>query len=385
LAGPSDNLRYGGGSSRPRADSSVAPAVVVWNCTRTCNLNCAHCYSQSDSRRFDGELTTSEAKALINDLAELGVAVLLFSGGEPLLRNDVFELGAYAAKAGLRPVLSTNGTFIDRLSAEKIKESGFAYVGVSIDGLERTHDRIRGAQGAFERALGGMRNCRDAGMRVGVRFTLSRRNVRDLGGVFNLARREEIPRICVYHLVYAGRAASLRGEDLSHREARHAMELICRRAEDFAAEKADVEVLTVDNPADGVYIYLRQLARDAARAAETMTLLRSNGGAASGEKIGCVDSVGGVHPDQFWLNRTLGSVRQKKFSEIWNDPADELLRSLRRRAEMVKGRCGACAYLEVCGGGLRARAEAATGDAWAADPACYLTDAEIGRVAKARC
>ena len=380
VIGPSDDLRYGsdqGATLRPGHPTRVVPAVVVWNCTRTCNLRCIHCYSDSQNVRYDNELNYKESVTLIDELAELGVAVLLFSGGEPLLRENLFELGAYAKLKGLRPVISTNGTLIDPDTAGRIREAGFAYVGVSLDGLGDTNDGFRGVPGAFGRALDGIRNCKKAGIRVGVRFTLSRRNAGDLDGIFDLVRDEGIPRLCIYHLVYAGRGAALKDEDLSHAEMRGAMELICRRTAESAEQNSGTEVLTVDNPADGVYLYLRQLAEDANRAEEIMRLLRVNGGNSSGERIACIDNTGEVHPDQFWRNHTFGNIRDRSFGEIWNDPDNELLRSLRHRTQMVKGRCRTCAYLDVCGGGLRARAEAATGDIWAAEPACYLTDEEI--------
>ncbi len=379
-AGPSDAMRYPPNADattggRESADGKIAPAVVVWNCTSACNLRCAHCYSESGAAPARDELTGNEARALIDDLADLGVRVLLFSGGEPLMREDIVELGAYAASCGLRPVLSTNGTLLSPRTAERIREAGFAYAGVSLDGLEKSNDEFRGVPGAFRKALGGIRNCIDAGVRVGVRFTLSRRTVGDLDNVFDLVRDNGIPRLCVYHLVYSGRAMA--GDDLPHDEMRRAVETIFRRTEDLAAHNPETEVLTVDNPADGVYLYLQQRDADPVRAAETLRLLRANGGNASGERIGCVGCTGDVFPDQFWRTHVLGNVRERRFSEIWNDPDNSLLAELRRRKEHIKGRCATCRFFDACRGGMRARAEAVSGDIWAEEPACYLTDEEI--------
>ncbi len=378
-SGQSDSMRYGPHKRSPNrtlTEEKIAPAVLVWNCTGRCNLKCAHCYSESENVAQDGELSGDEARALIDDLAKLGTSVLLFSGGEPLMRGDLFELGAYAAERGLRPVISTNGTLIDKERARKIRDAGFGYVGISLDGLEKTNDEFRGVEGAFASALAGIRNCQEAGVRVGVRFTISRRNAAEIDGIFDLVRDEGVPRLCLYHLVYSGRGAALQAEDLSRDEKRRAIDLIFRRTAELSGANPDIEVLTVDSPADGAYLYLRQREHDADAAAETLRLLRLNGGNSSGERIGCVDNLGRVHPDQFWRNHTLGNVREKEFSAIWNDPYSELLRDLRHRRELITGRCASCKFLDICGGGLRARAEAATGDIWASEPACCLTDEE---------
>ncbi len=377
--GPSDAMRYGHGATAGvrEVGGRTVPAVVVWNCTAACNLRCAHCYSESGATTNENELTGDEARALIDDLADLGVRVLLFSGGEPLIRPDVIELGIYAASRGLRPVLSTNGTLITPQMAERIREAGFAYAGVSLDGLAQSNDEFRGVPGAFEQALGGIRNCLAAKVRVGVRFTLSRRTVGDLDNIFDLVRDNNIPRLCVYHLVYSGRGRAMAGDDLSHEEMRRAVETIFRRTEELAAQNAEIEVLTVDNPADGVFLYLQQREIDPARAAETLRLLRANGGNSSGERIGCVSCDGDVFPDQFWRTHILGNVRERRFSEIWNDGDNALLAGLRRRKDHITGRCATCRFFDTCGGGMRARAEAISGDIWAEEPACYLTDDEI--------
>jgi radical SAM protein with 4Fe4S-binding SPASM domain len=313
---------------------------------------------------------------MIADFAGFGVSVLLFSGGEPLMREDVFELGLHASEKGLRPVLSTNGTLINESNAVRLKESGFKYVGVSLDGLETTNDLFRGMRGAFRHALDGIRACLETGLKVGIRFTITKRNAEDLGGMLDLLAAEGVPRLCVYHLVYAGRGSDLMKEDLDKSEARAAMDLIFARTEEMAAGNAPLEILTVDNPADGVYLYLQMRKQDKRRADEVLRLLRLNGGSGSGVSIGCVDNVGNVHPDQFWRHYSFGNVRKRPFSELWNG-SDPIQAGLRNKEKMVKGRCRGCHYLDICKGGLRVRAEAVSGDVWAEEPACYLTDEEI--------
>jgi len=379
---PGDVLRYRAEGRRPPAHllqfAEDKRPVVVWNCTRRCNLRCVHCYSASADRAYAGELSGSEARRLIDDLADFGAPVLLFSGGEPMLRPDIHDLIAYAVGRGLRAVLSTNGTLIDAEAVARLRDAGLAYVGVSLDGLGEVNDRFRGVPGAFERALAGIRRCRDAGVKVGLRFTITRRNVGEVDGIFDLVRDERIPRVCFYHLVYAGRGTSLMDEDLGAAETRRVVDRIIDRTADLHANHHGPEVLTVDNHADGPYLVLRMQREGHPRAADALQLLRMNQGNQSGRGIGCVSWDGAVHPDQFWRHVVLGNVRERPFSEIWTDTSNPLLAKLKDKRPHVTGRCAACRWLDVCGGNFRVRAEAATGNLWAPDPACYLTDEEIG-------
>ncbi|OPZ87377.1 MAG: Anaerobic sulfatase-maturating enzyme [bacterium ADurb.Bin429] len=303
---------------------------------------------------------------------------MLFSGGEPLMRPDILELIRHARERGMRAVISTNGTLITPDLAEKLKEFGLSYVGISLDGLEETNDHFRGMKGAFRMALEGIRNCQVAGIKVGLRFTMNRRNVQDLNGIFDLLHEERIPRICFYHLVYAGRGTKLVKDALTHEESRAAVDLIMDRTAQLHRDGFPAEVLTVDNHCDGPYLYLRLLRENPARAEEAMRLLRMNGGNSSGIGIGCVSWDGEVYADQFWRHYSLGNVRQRHFSEIWMDRSDPVMDGLKDRKKKLHGRCAACKYLDICNGNFRVRAEAVTGDIWAPDPACYLTDAEIG-------
>jgi len=323
------------------------------------------------------ELTRREALRLIEDLAELGVPVLLFSGGEPLLREDIFDLLNCAAGNGIRTVLSTNGTLITPEVAARLSEAGVAYVGISLDGPEKTNDEFRGASGAYNEALNGIRHCKAAGMKVGLRFTMGRANYRHVGKQFALAEREEISRLCFYHLVPAGRAGALEEGMLRPRETRRVVDQILDTTRARHLEGKPVEVLTVDNHCDAPYLYLRLCREDPDRAQKVMELLRMNGGNRSGTGVACVNWDGSVFPDQFWRTQSVGNVRVKPFSEIWSDPSIDLLRKLRDRRNHLEGRCGTCRWLDICNGNLRARAQALTGDMWAADPGCYLTDEEI--------
>ncbi|MBX6332992.1 MAG: radical SAM protein [Gemmatimonadaceae bacterium] len=386
---PSDGLRYGRQRTegvraqdivtlRPPASARARRPVVVWNVGRRCNLHCVHCYSDSENRVYDGELTTAEGMALIDDLAAFEIPVLLLSGGEPLMRPDLFTLIAHARARGVRVTLSTNGTLITRAVAEQLRALEVSYVGISLDGIGATNDRFRGHKGAFDKAMAGFRHCTAVGQRVGLRMTLTRRNCEDLDQIFDFIEAEGINRACFYHLVYSGRGN--RADELPPEVARAAVDTILRRAKDFADRGLAKEIFTVDNHADGPYLYLRLLREDPARAQEVLTLLRWNGGGlySSGVGIADIDFLGNVHPDQFWMSHTLGNVRERKFSEIWQDLSDPILAGLRDRAPRLTGRCGACQWKDVCGGGFRVRALQVHGDPWAEDPGCYLTDDECG-------
>lgn len=378
----SDPLRYGRRAkdlpSHLLQFSADKRPVVVWNVTKRCNLRCVHCYASADPSPHPDELTTEEGFRLLEDLAQFGCPVVLFSGGEPLMRPDILDLIHKAVSLGLRAVVSTNGVLIDRPLARELKKFGLSYVGISMDGLREVHDRFRGLKGAFDKAMEAVENCKAEGIKVGLRFTINKLNAQEIPGIFDLVKEYEILRICFYHLVYAGRGSRLMEQDLSHEETRRWVDYIIDRTKELHDQGLKVEVLTVDNHADGPYLYLRMKREGNPRAEEVYELLRMNGGNNSGVGIGCVSWEGSVHADQFWRHYSFGNVRERPFSEIWMDTSDPLMAKLKEKKKWVKGRCAKCRFLEVCAGNFRVRAEAATGDVWAPDPACYLTDEEIG-------
>lgn len=380
-ATPGDALRYGRHSGRLPAHllhfSEDKKPVVVWNCTRRCDLKCVHCYADAADKEFPGELTTAEGKALLEDLAAFGVPVVLFSGGEPLLRRDLFELASYCTELGMRAVLSTNGTHIDDDVADRIKAIGFSYVGISIDGLETVHDKVRGVRGAYRQTLEGIRRCRDRGIRVGLRYTVHKLNLTELPGVFDLLEAEDIPRCCFYHLAYAGRGDKLQRFDLTPEETRRAVEYVFERALDFHRRGIERDILTVDNHTDNAFLYLYLRRHAPERADEVLRMLRWNGGNQSGIAIGCVDNLGHVHPDQFSWHVDLGNVRERPFSVIWQDTSHPIMALMKERPRQIGGRCGHCRFFDLCNGNLRVRAHSYYGDWRAEDPGCYLTPEEI--------
>lgn len=346
---------------------------VVWNTTQRCNLECVHCYAGAEATPAADELTTEEGKRLLDDFADYGVPVVLFSGGEPLVRDDLRELVAYAAAVGIRPVLSTNGTLLTRRRVRELKAAGLAYAGVSIDGLPALNDEFRGVEGAFEAALDGIEACLDEGLKTGLRYTVTGRNVDDIDGVVDLLGEVGVDRFCFYHLAYSGRGADLQSVDLSDEKRRGAVRSICEWTVEAHREGEDVETLLVGNYADAAFLveYARErFGEEAAR--RVYERLRRNGGDPTGRRVAAVDSLGNVHPTQFWRAYSLGNVRDRAFSDIWDDESNPLLSALRDRPENLTGRCGECRYSEICHGGSRLRSLAVGNGLFGPDPQCYL-------------
>jgi radical SAM protein with 4Fe4S-binding SPASM domain len=377
-AQPADYLRYGHGQNAP-ASSTARKPIVVWNITRTCNLRCIHCYSDSDRMAYNGELNLDECIGVIDDLADYGIPGLLLSGGEPMVHPHFWKLAEYARSKGLRLTLSTNGTLIDPEKAARLKELDFAYIGISLDGIGPVHDLFRRTPGSFDKAVAAFRNLKKVNQKTGLRFTLTKHNASNIEPVLDFIEQEEIQRVCFYHLVPSGRGGAL--QLLEPTESRAVLDTLLARIDHWAAQGITREVLTVTQPADGLYLLLRQEREAPDRAAETNRLLSWNGGANAGPGtgIGNIDTQGNVHADQFSQTWSLGNVRQRKFSEIWQDTgAHERLTLLRAQGTQITGRCGHCRFLDRCGGGFRQRAATCTGDPCGSDPACPLTDEEIG-------
>jgi radical SAM protein with 4Fe4S-binding SPASM domain len=373
-----DTLRYHPDvQGRTKGTATGRGPIVVWNCTRTCNLNCKHCYAEAVNTYHSGELSTEEARHFMETLVLYQVPVLLLSGGEPLMRKDIWELIEYGNQIGLWMVISTNGTLIDRDKAKLIKELGISYAGISLDGLEEVNDSFRGASGAFDKAMEGFRNCREAGQKTGLRLTLSKTNYKELPAIFDLIEKERIQRVCFYHLVYSGRGSGIASEDLTHDETRESLNFIIDKTMDFHSRGIETEILTVDNHCDGIYLYQHMKKRDEEQAEKILRLITTNGGNNSGSAISSVDWEGNVYIDQFTRDIPLGNIREMRFGDIWDGSGNPFLEMLRGRKKHLKGRCASCIWLNQCNGNFRARAQS-TGDFWASDPACYLTDEEIG-------
>lgn len=368
----------------PQMGMPLGP-VVIWNLVRRCNLSCLHCYSFSADHDFPGELGTAEVFRVLDDLKAFRVPVLILSGGEPLMRRDIFAISRRAKEMGFYVGLSSNGTLIDEQRIAGIAAVGYDYVGISLDGLRERHDRFRRREGAFDQSLHGIRLCRAEGIKVGIRLTLTEENAADLPALLDLMLAEGIDKFYLSHLNYAGRGNTNRGRDALHATTREAMEFLCETALDDARAGRGREIVTGNNDADGLFMlhWVRANLPEKAGALEAM--LRRWGGNASGVHIANIDTQGDVHPDTMWGHDTLGNVRARPFGEIWRDMGNPLLAALNQRPRPVSGRCAGCRYLEICNGNTRVRAFQTTGDPWAEDPGCYLSDDEIGRASAELC
>jgi radical SAM protein with 4Fe4S-binding SPASM domain len=388
LAQPADGLRYGHGPGTHAAEARDRRPITVWNITRTCNLRCVHCYSDSNAVQYPGELDWAQMQQVVADLAAYQVPSLLFSGGEPMIHPRFFDLVELSTAAGLKLTISTNGTLITPEKAALLKAANVAYVGISLDGIGAIHDEFRRKEGAFDAAVRGFKNCHAVDQKTGLRLTLTRHNVENINQILDFIEDQEIQRVCFYHLVPAGRGSEL--QVLAPAEARGAIDTLISRVEAWHKQGVERELLTVTQPADGAYLLVRMERENHPNLAEARRLLAWNGGGAnsSGRGIANIDTQGSVHPDQFWQDMVLGNVKQIPFSEIWegrNPESAELLASIRsigrlspeERQTRMSGPCAPCKWFQICGGGFRTRAAFANdGDLWGSDPGCYLHDDE---------
>ncbi len=352
--------------------------VVIWNLIRRCNLACLHCYTNSFDQDFTGELSTQEVYRVMDNLKEYKVPVLILSGGEPLLRPDIFDIAERAKKMGFYTGLSTNGTYITEANIERIAGLGLDYVGISLDGIGEVHDRFRRKEGAFEGAIRGIRLCRKNGIKVGIRCTLTQENHQSLDGLLELQVKEDINKFYLSHLNYSGRGNRNRGKDAHYEMTREAMDKLFDAAWNSVQRGEGREFVTGNNDADGVYLLHWVRRKMPEKEAHLRAKLAQWGGNSTGVNIANIDNLGNVHPDSFWWDYTLGNVRERPFSTIWEDRTDPLMAGLKSENRVLKGRCGSCAYFDVCNGNTRVRAWQVTKDFWAEDPGCYLTDEEIG-------
>jgi heme d1 biosynthesis radical SAM protein NirJ len=352
--------------------------VVIWNLIRRCNLTCKHCYSISGDVDFPGELSTPEVFRVMDDLKAFRVPVLILSGGEPLMRRDIFEISERAKAMKFYVGLSSNGTLVDAPLADRIRDVGYDYVGISLDGIGGTHDRFRRKVGAYDEALNGLRLLRDRGIKVGVRFTMTEDNATELPRMLDLVEREGFHKFYLSHLVYAGRGNKNRGDDAMWQTTRDTMDMVIDRAWRWVQSGSDMEIVTGNNDADAVYL-LHWAERTMPHSVEGLRArLVQWGGNSSGVNVANIDNLGNVHPDTMWWHYTIGNVKARSFSAIWSDLSEPIMAGLKQKPRVIGGRCGQCAYFDVCNGNTRVRAMRITGDPWAEDPGCYLSDAEIG-------
>jgi radical SAM protein with 4Fe4S-binding SPASM domain len=347
-------------------------SIAIWNFTNRCNLSCLHCYSKSTLDEVD-TLTTSQIKKTILELKESGVKFIIFSGGEPLTRKDIFEIADFCKENGVITYLSSNGLYFTKGNIQRIIDS-FNYVGVSIDGDEKTHDYFRGLKGAFKETLKAVLLANDMGAKVGIRFTITKDTIDSLEYIFDMVEKYNIPKVYISHLVYSGRGLDNLKMDLTKEQRRKAVEYILDKAFYYYETGKNIEIVTGNMEMDAV-LFLNKFAQKYPDLKDKMRdRLVKWGGNSAGRKLLNINSEGDVRPDPFFPF-TVGNILKENFKDIWN--GGELLDSLRVHPRtQIDGICKSCKQLDICNGGSRARAYAISGDLWSEDPSCYLTNDE---------
>ncbi len=361
------------GRGRPSRFTDVLRPVTFWNVTYQCNLRCAHCYIRALAERSPEELSTSEALRVAKELAEIGAPLVIFSGGEPLLRRDLFEIASVFRGTRTKPALSTNGTLIDEAVAQELKKHGFVYIGVSLDSTRpEWHDRFRGVRGAFEAALRGIKASVEAGLPTGIRTTITRDNVEDALRMLDLAEELGVERISYYVLDTVGRGVDLRDYLPTHEQLRYFLD----RLVEETRRREGIEIEVVRANFAGIYL-ADKLANTKEEFMEYLAMLQGQGDC--GRKTVSIYPNGDVHPCQFidWVK--LGNVREQELRQILrpDNPALKPYLEIHRRLRGEK--CGKCPFRYICGGGSRSRARILTGDEWGDDPLCFINPHEIAR------
>ena len=349
-------------------------AIAIWNFTNRCNLSCLHCYSKADLHSTD-VLSTDFILNFLHKLKDNGVKFIIFSGGEPLTRKDIFQIAQKARELGIITYLSTNGLYVTKKNAEKILEH-FNYIGISIDGSEETHDYFRGLKGAFRESLKAVELLNSyKRQKVGIRFTITKDTIKDLKFIFDLIEKENIPKLYISHLVYSGRGLDNLKMDIDKEQRREAVEYIIDKAFTYHHEKRDIEIVTGNMEMDAI-LFLERFSKEYPdKIDEMIKRLKNWGGNSAGRKLLNIDANGNVKPDPFFP-QIIGNILEEDFRQIWNGDS-ELLKKLREFPRKIKGKCSHCKWINICNGGSRSRAWAIYGDLWAEDPSCYLTNEEI--------
>ena len=355
--------------------SIYAPFLVVWDFTHKCNLSCKHCYSNAGAASLQKELTTKEALNVVDQLADFGVAALAFSGGEPLIRKDFFEVASHAAKRGLYVSVATNGTLLTKENVKKLKQAKINYVEVSIDGATaQTHDSFRGVPGAFDKAVAGLKNCVEADLCACIATTATKSNLSEMPGILDLAEEIGAERFTYFNFIPTGRGKELYDEDLSPEEREKLMLYLLDRM----SKGYKVTILTTAPQLARVALQCQGVGDEAMMSMAHMQTVKVSkkavpladfiGGCGAGRLYCSLSPQGDVHPCVF-LPVNVGNLKKEKFGDIWLN--SKLFNALRDRGNL-RGACGKCRYKYICGG-CRARASVYNaGDFLASDPGCVL-------------
>jgi radical SAM protein with 4Fe4S-binding SPASM domain len=347
-------------------------SIAIWNFTNRCNLSCLHCYSKADLEAVD-TLTAADIMDTLPKLKDNGVRFLIFSGGEPLTRKDLFDIATRCKELGIVTYLSTNGLYVKQSNAQKILDT-FDYIGISIDGSPEVHDRFRGLKGSFAESMKAVDLLNSFGKtKVGIRFTITKNTYDDLAFIFDLAEKHHIPKIYISHLVYSGRGLENLEMDLTKDQRIDSVNYILDKAFEYYQSGRDIEIVTGNMEMDAILFYERFATQYPEHADEMMRRLVEWGGNSAGRKLLNIDSEGFVKPDPFFPTK-IGNILYQDFSDIWTNEPVPLLQKLRIHPRELSGKCATCRYLSICNGGSRSRAYAVYGDMWAEDPSCYLSE-----------
>jgi len=345
-------------------------SIAIWNFTNRCNLSCLHCYSKAELDSVD-TLSTEKIMETLPKLKANGVKFLIFSGGEPLTRHDIYDIAGRCKELGIVTYLSTNGLYVKKSNAEKILDT-FNYIGISIDGSEKVHDAFRGLKGSFIASMKAVDLLNSYGRtKVGIRFTITKDTYDDLAFIFDLAEKHNIPKVYISHLVYSGRGLDNLDMDLSKEQRVTAVNYILDKAFEYHESKLDIEIVTGNMEMDAILFYDRFIQKYPEHADDMKKRLITWGGNSAGRKLLNIDAEGNVKPDPFFPS-IIGNIFREDFTDIWTNKPIELLKKLRIHPRELGGKCEKCNYLEICNGGSRSRAYAIYGDMWAEDPSCYL-------------
>jgi len=346
-------------------------SIMIWNFTNRCNLFCHHCYSKADPNNEDS-LTFEQIEQTIPSMINAGVKFVIFSGGEPLIRKDIFKIANSMKQAGIMTYLSSNGMYITEKNAQQIVDT-FNYIGISIDGTKEIHNYFRGDVKSYDKAIEGIKHIQNAGGNAGIRFTLTKETQDSFYDMFDLVEELGVNKLYISHLVYSGRGLDNLKIDITAKQRRVYVEYIINKAFEYYKDGKDIDLVTGNMEMDAVLL-LKKFEQDYPDFVDSLTTkLKAWGGNSAGRKLLNIDSEGFVKPDPFFPEK-IGNILHQDFSDIWTNNPTNLLQKLRVYPRELKGICSDCEYLDICNGGSRARAYAIYGDMWESDPSCYIKD-----------
>jgi len=344
-----------------KESDSPEPRLVAWETTRNCNLSCLHCRASARHGKYAGELDTDACLRLVDQIAETGSPIVILTGGEPLLRDDIFTIARYGTDKGLRMVMAPNGTLITEATARQMKESGIQRISISIDGATpESHDNFRGVPGAYEGALKGARLAAEAGVDFQVNTTITQKNMENLPEIMDLAENIGAVAHHIFLLVPTGRGKDMADQAISADDYEETLNW-------FYDRKKTTGLQLKATCAPQYYRIFRQRARQDGESISFQThgLDAVTRGCLGGTSFCFISHVGIVQPCGF-LELNCGDVTRETFGTIWNH--SETFLKLRDFSNL-KGKCGRCEFKKVCGG-CRARAYEATGDFLEEEPLC---------------